>query len=324
MTSKHNLRLLFTSVGRRVELIEAFRRAADTHGFALTIFGADVSTTAPALHFCERQLQTARIEDPDYIPQLLEICQNEEILGLIPTIDTDLLLLAEHKASFEVIGTKVFVSAPALIALCRDKRKTSEFFKQCGLKTPVTVDDIELYQGGFPAFVKPLDGSSSIDAYRVESPKELEFWCGHIEKYIIQPFIKGREYTVDVFADYEGKPIYITPRERLAIRSGEVLKTRICQDERIINEVQALVGQFKPCGALAVQLIRDEGGDDYFTEINPRFGGGAPLSMKAGADAALALLRILAGEELGFVPKAARDGAVYSRFDQSICVEAGV
>lgn len=70
-----------------------------------------------------------------------------------------------------------------------------------------------------------------------------------------------------------------------------------------------------------MQLIRDEvTGKDYYIEINPRFGGGAPLSMKAGADSAEALLQMLSGDKLEYKEKAARDGAIYSRFDQSICV----
>ena len=70
-----------------------------------------------------------------------------------------------------------------------------------------------------------------------------------------------------------------------------------------------------------VQLIQDEKTKtNYYIEINPRFGGGAPLSMKAGADAAEALIRILRGETLAFEKGAAEDGAIYSRFDQSVRV----
>ena len=129
------------------------------------------------------------------------------------------------------------------------------------------------------------------------------------------------KYTIDIFCDYEGNPVYITPRERLAVRAGEVLKTKITQDDTMIAEMQVLISDFKPCGQITVQLIREETtGDDYYIEINPRFGGGAPLSIKAGADSAKAVIRMLNGEKLKYVEKAAKDGAVYSRFDQSICV----
>ncbi len=173
--------------------------------------------------------------------------------------------------------------------------------------------------------MKPLNGSSSIDAYKINNQQELVNYSHRVKDYIVQPYIEGREYTVDVFCDYEGNPVYITPRERLAVRSGEVLKTRICQDEEMIAQMRRLIKEFRPCGAITVQLIRQNiTGTCFYIEINPRFGGGAPLSIKAGADSAEGILRILNGEHLQYQEYAANDEAVYSRFDQSVCVREGI
>ena len=319
------MKILFTSVGRRVELMQAFRKAADELGVSLTIIGADITASAPALFFCDETKIVCRIKEPGYIPQLLEICETEKVDCLIPTIDTDLLLLAENKKKFEAIGTKVLISAVDKVKLCRDKRYTADYFMSVGLNSPVPVDDASKYTLGYPAFIKPKDGSSSIDAYKVNSAEELEEYAKKVNDYIVQPFISGREFTIDIFCDYEGNPVYITPRERLAVRAGEVLKTRIHQDDTMIQEMLTLIADYKPCGQITVQLIQDSvTGDNYYIEINPRFGGGAPLSIKAGADSAKAVIRMLSGEKLKYLPKAARNKAVYSRFDQSICVDEGV
>lgn len=316
------MRILFTSVGRRVELIQVFRSAAKELNVDLTIYGVDISDTAPALFFCDQKIKICRITDQDYIPSLLRICKKEKIDAIIPTIDTDLLLLSQHKTSFETIGTKVFISAEDKIKICRDKRTTAEFFDEIGLLSPVPVDDYKKYNGDFPAFIKPKDGSSSINAYKVNDESELETYSKEVPDYIVAPFIEGVEYTVDAFCDFDGNPIFITPRIRLAVRSGEVLKTEIVQDEKIIEETKIIIKEFKPCGAITIQLIRQHNTEkDYFIEINPRFGGGAPLSMKAGADSAVALLRLLKKEKLTYMDGAAEDGAVYSRFDQSIRVK---
>ena len=319
------MKILFTSAGRRVELVQAFRNAAERLKTDLKIYGADISETAPALYFCDESVIVSRIREPGYIPGLLRVCEKEKIDCLIPTIDTDLIILAENREHFESIGTEVLISDIDKIRICRDKRHTADYFSKLGLNTPSYSDDVDKYDAGFPAFIKPRDGSSSIDTYKVESRSELESLALRVPNYIIQPFISGREYTVDIFCDLSGNPIYITPRERLATRSGEVLKTRICQDDVMIDEMKLLVEDFKPRGQITVQLIHDEkSGKNYYLEINPRFGGGAPLSMKAGADSAAALIRILSGEKLKYVDYAAKDGAVYSRFDQSVCVDEGV
>ena len=319
------MKILFTSVGRRVELMQAFRKAAKELNVDLTIMGADISESAPALFFCDETRIVCKIRDKEYIPQLLDICEKDKVDCLIPTIDTDLLLLAENKGKFEAVGTKVLISAVDKVKLCRNKRFTADYFISLGLKSPQPVDDVEKYNMGYPAFIKPKDGSSSVDAYKVNNEEDSRTYANKIADYIIQPFISGREFTIDIFCDYDGNPVFITPRERLAVRAGEVLKTQICQDDIMISEMQILIKDYKPCGQITVQLIQDEAtGDNYYIEINPRFGGGAPLSIKAGADSAKAVIRMLCGETLNYKEKAARDQAVYSRFDQSICVDEGI
>ena len=318
------IKLLLTSVGRRVELIQAFQNAANRLGIRLTVIGADITDTAPALAYCDRTVIVPRISDPEYIPALLRICREQQVDGLIPTIDTDLLLLSENKESFAQIGTQVLISRPEKIRICRDKRNTSAYFNSLGLYAPEAVSDIKDYRGGFPAFIKPIDGSSSIGANRADDLQELQMYADQLGSYVIQPFAAGTEYTVDVFCDWNGAPVYITPRVRVAVRGGEVLKTLIHHQESVISEIQTLIADFKPCGPMTVQLIRDEKRNlNQYIEINPRFGGGAPLSIKAGADAAGAVLRLLLAQKLPYHPKAAAEGAVYSRFDQCTCISQG-
>jgi len=316
-------RILVTGVGRRVELMQAFRLAAQNLNINLKLIGADMAGTAPALAYCDYYRSVCAMKDPDYINQLLRICAEEKIDLLMPTIDTDLQVLSDNADRFREIGVIPMISAPDKIAICRDKNYTSDFFVQCGLLAPTPCNDYTQYNGPYPCFIKPKDGSSSIDAYKVENEQSLPAIAARVEDYIIQPFIDGTEYTVDIFCDFDGNPIYITPRIRLAVRSGEVLKTEIKKDEKIIEECRKLIQEYKPCGPITVQLIRQKStGDDYYIEINPRYGGGAPLSMKAGARSAEAILKLLCGEALSFSDQI-EDGAVYSRFDQSVCITSG-
>ena len=317
------IRILFTGVGRRIELLQAFRNAALVLEKKLKIYGADMAGTAPALAYCDFARRVVAMKDPGYIDNLLDICKKDEITLLIPTIDTDLLVLSENREKFEAIGTKVLISDPDKIRICRDKNNTSSFFVECGLLAPMPVNDVAAYKGGFPAFIKPKDGSSSINAFKVENAQDLEMYARQVEDYIIQPFVSGREYTIDVFCDFDGRPISIVPRERIQVRAGEVLKTQIFMDETMIKEAEAICEKFRPRGPITVQLIRDEKtGKDYFIEINPRYGGGAPLSMKAGARSAEYVLELLDGEA-AHRSTAISDGAIYSRFDESVCLSEG-
>lgn len=314
-------RILFTGVGRRIELLQAFRNAALVLNKELKVYGADMAGTAPALAYCDFTRKVVAMKDPSYIENLLQICRADHIDLLIPTIDTDLLVLSENREKFEAIGTIVMISAPEKIRICRDKNNTSQFFVDCGLYAPMPVNDWREYISGYPAFIKPKDGSSSINAFKVDNEEELKTYAEQIEDYIVQPFVSGHEYTIDIFCDWDGNPVSIVPRERMQVRAGEVLKTRIELDQTMIEESKKLCHEFKPCGPMTVQLIRDDEGVDWFIEINPRFGGGAPLSMKAGARSAEAILKLLDNENVGEYEIA--DGAIYSRFDQSVCITEG-
>ena len=162
------MKILFTSAGRRVELMQAFRSASEKSRIPLELYGADMNPHAPALAFCDRSVIVPAIRSEDYIPELIRICREESIDALVPTIDTDLLLLSRERESF--LPTKVIISDPDKVALCRDKRLTADYFLSVGLKSPVPVDNIIDYRGGFPAFIKPRDGSSSIFAYKADTP----------------------------------------------------------------------------------------------------------------------------------------------------------
>lgn len=319
MAEKH---ILFTGVGRRIELLQAFRNAALVLNKNLKIYGADMTGTAPALAYCDYARKVVAMKDAKYIDNLLQICADDHIDLLIPTIDTDLLILSEHKKKFEVIGTKVMISAPDKIRICRDKNNTTQFFVDCGLHTPISVNNWKKYKNKYPAFIKPTDGSSSVNAFKVENKEELEVYAQQIDDYIVQPFVNGHEYTVDIFCNWDGEPVSIVPRERLQVRAGEVLKTQICMDHAMIEECKKICSVFKPCGPITVQLIRDKTGIDWFIEINPRYGGGAPLSMKAGARSAETVLKLLDKNEIEYKDNIA-DGVIYSRFDQSVCIEEG-
>lgn len=137
---------LFTGVGRRIELLQAFRNAALVLNKDLKIYGVDMAGTAPTLAYCDYIRRVVAMKDPGYIDNLLKICTEDKIDLLIPTIDTDLLILSGNKGKFEAIGTRVMISEPDKIKICRDKSNTSQFFVDCGLHAPMPVNDRREYK----------------------------------------------------------------------------------------------------------------------------------------------------------------------------------
>ena len=140
------MKVLFTSVGRRVELVQSFKNAAKELSIDLDVIGADMSKSAPALFFCDEKKIVPSITNPNYIEQLIDICKKESVDCLIPTIDTELIILAKYKNIFSSLGTIVLISDLDKIKICRDKKRTADYFCSLGLKSPKAVDDIEELQ----------------------------------------------------------------------------------------------------------------------------------------------------------------------------------
>ena len=312
--------VLVLSAGRRVELINCFKNARDKIGVRGNIVAADCSELAPAMYFADMNELVPRISEGEaYIESIIDICNRLDISLVVPTIDTELLLLAENREKIESeTNAKVLISDYRVIDICRNKKNTQKFMEENGFLVPRMLTDEEMDNGelSFPLFIKPLDGSSSINAFKVNNKEELDTYRKLIDKPIVQEFMEGTEFTVDVFLDFDSNVITCVPRVRLATRSGEIAKGLIVRDKEIVEDVLKLMKVLQPIGHITVQCMKTKRGIEYI-EINPRFGGGAPMSIMAGADSCANLYRLLAGEKLTY-NEDYRDNLTFLRFDQSI------
>jgi carbamoyl-phosphate synthase large subunit len=317
--------ILILSAGRRVELVQCFQKAAKKLNVNSTIVAGDCSDTAPALYFADRTFKLPRINEPNYIDSIIEACNKENIALVVPTIDTDLLMLAENKNYIEEnTNSRILISDTRVIKICRDKINTQKFMEENGFGVPRMYTDEEIIKGDlhFPLFIKPKSGSSSINTFKVKDTDELKTFMSIVNDPIIQDFMDGQEYTVDVFLDFQNRIITIVPRLRLATRSGEISKGKIIRDREIIVDVTRLMKVLKPIGHITVQLMKTKKGIEYI-EINPRFGGGAPMSIQSGADSCENLYRLLMGQELEY-NEYYRDNLMFLRFDSSICLDGNM
>ncbi|MBD8063390.1 ATP-grasp domain-containing protein [Oceanitalea stevensii] len=316
MTTTVNVLIL--SAGRRVELVRAFQRQHPGLDVTPRVVAADASPLAPALYFADAHEILPRCTESNYIQALLALCRKHAIDLVIPTIDTELAVMAANRELIEeTTGALVAISDTYSIAICRDKVKTHAYLRSKGLVTPhlYTEDEVTGLRVTFPAFAKPRGGSSSVGAQRLDTLDDLEVARRTTPDLMVQSYAAGDEYTVDCFIAPDGRPLSITPRLRLATRSGEISKGRIHHAPEVIEATERLLAALPLRYHVTVQCIV-ENGTVSFIEINPRFGGGAPMSIHAGADSCLNLYRIRLN--IPTTPTPAMDGATFLRFDRTL------
>jgi carbamoyl-phosphate synthase large subunit len=314
--------VLFTSVGRRSELVDLFRASAKRLGLDPVIVGANASPLAPALHFCDVAEIVPLVDDPAYETALLDIIRRHRARLVVPLIDTELGLHARMAEGMRSLGATPLISSPAAVAVAADKFDTWRFFSENGIPAPAAVAlpaPADAIDGvGLPAVVKPRRGSASQDVHVVGSPAERDDIALRLAgDGMVQELATGPELTLDVLCDLDGALINVVVRERIATRGGESTIGVTVARPDVWEAVGRIVSALKPAGPITIQCFSDVG-RLAFTEINARFGGGYPLAEAAGARYPELVLRMCLGESVEPRVGSYEPGVAMSRYDRSV------
>ena len=325
LTDEYNV--LFTSAGRRVALVRLFRRALAALGLPGRVVTADLKATAPAHFVADASESVPRVSDPRYVGRVLDLCRKHRVRMVVPLIDTELHLLAPHREAFRAAGTTLLVSSPEASQICLDKRETHDFFRKAGIPTPAILDPraiLDNPDAAYPFLLKPARGSASAGVTVVRNARELEFFLDYVPDPIVQELLAGDEYTFDILVDPEGRARCVVPRRRIETRAGEVSKGVTVKAPALLaaarRVAEALPGAF---GCLTAQGFLGADGVVRFIEINPRFGGGFPLSAEAGADFPRWLIELDLGRSPEIPFDGWLDGLSMLRYDEAIFTRLG-
>ncbi len=317
--------ILFTCIGRRVSLLKSFRRAAKLLKINISLLGTDTTVLSSALQLCDKKFVVKPTTHPGYVKQLLNIVRANSVKLLVPTVDLDLKILAQNKSRFAELGCCVLISSVQVVDICQDKRKFYRFLVNNGFDAPRTMTVRTALSTGKlkkPCFLKPWDGYASRGNVVVSRRKEMLFFSKRIPNCIVQEFIKGAEHTCDVYVDFGMKVRCVIPRKRIEVRAGEVSKGKTVKQLRIMSEAAGLVEALGAGpGVITVQLFLTEDGKIKFIEVNPRFGGGVPLSIKAGANFPKWILQELLGKRTSIKFDGFKNNLIMLRYDDEIWFE---
>lgn len=323
MTARPNL--LVTSAGRRVQLVRFFQRALATTGISGRVLVAEANPEwSAAARTADDFAVAPRVTDPAFESFLLDYVERERVGLVVPTIDTELQLLARLRAPLAALGCHVAVSDTALVETCRDKRRSDAWFRDLGFDTPRLMARETLE---FPCFAKPYDGSMSRGARAIRSAHELTHDLLADEKLMFMELFAEDEYdefTVDAYYDRNGNLRCLVPRRRVEVRGGESSKGLVVKGptyEYLLERLGRIRGAR---GCLTLQFFVSRLRPRWIaSECNPRFGGGYPLSQAAGADYPVWLVReYLLRETIPFFD-GWRDRTAMARFDDEVIFTLG-
>jgi carbamoyl-phosphate synthase large subunit len=291
------MNVLITAASRRVPLVQAFQSVLRIEHRGRVIV-TDVDPSSPAVHVAHRAYRVPLATHPEYIDALLDVCVTEEIALLVPTVDDELEVVARARARFTDIGVSVACSPASTAVLCNDKYATCRHLADHGVEAART-----WLPGQIPddapelLFIKPRVGRGGVGAFTIRNRRERDFFLEYVASPVVQEYLQAPEYTIDMLCDWTGQPIFIVPRERTVIRSGVIDRGRTVKNEALQALALAVAAAMRFQGPVNIQC-RMRGDVPVVFEINPRFSGGIPLTVAAGANFPSALVRMARGESL--------------------------
>ena len=313
--------ILITSAGRRVELVNSFKTECKKLDRKLKIFCTDLNPElSSACQVADLHFRSPKVTNKEYISFLKQICADNSIALIVPTIDTELLILSEHREEFLELGINIVISDTSLIQACGNKNYTADLFNKINIKTPAIYNVNNL---SYPCFVKPYDGSSSVDAFALKDESMLTADILQNPKNIFMELVPESydEYTVDIYYDKSGNLKSLVPRLRIETRAGEISKG-LTSKGIVYDYLKDKLCNLKSVrGCINLQLFVNLKEKSFkATEINPRFGGGYPLSYAAGANFPKMLIQeYILKENLNFVDDWV-DNLLMLRYDSNILV----
>ena len=292
--------LLCCNVGRRGRLMLDFRRSLAGKG---QVIATDNWSVAPALFLADRMYMVPKIHDPSYMETVLDICRRENIKAVTSFIDPEIEVLAGHREVFLSQGILPLCPSWETARLCFDKYEMFRHLRAHGVRTVLTYRDLASFKEGlakgeiaFPVFIKPVTGSGSVGARRVEDLATLEELVreGRYD-YIIQELMTEGDCDADVYVDcISHEVVSVFSKRKIETRIGGASKTVSFKDPALFDFVKEVCAVLELSGPCDMDFFLKDG-QYCLSEINPRFGGAYLHAYGAGVDFVRFILRNIDG-----------------------------
>ncbi|WP_116449479.1 ATP-grasp domain-containing protein [Blastococcus litoris] len=249
------------------------------------VVAADADGSAAGAYLAARSVTLPRGDHPRFVDAVLGAAAAFGVDALVSTVAEELPALAVGAHRLADAGVGTWLPDPAAVELCCDKAAFARRMAWAGIPHPTTTTTVTgLPEVPGPWVVKPRTGRGSRGVQLLDDPAAVEAALFADPDLIAQTRLGGREFTADALVDRSGDVLTVVPRWRTETRAGISVKGETFESEPVTELVRAALDAVGLTGPANVQGFVGDDGAVTVVEINPRFSGGLPLTLAAGAD----------------------------------------
>lgn len=294
--------------GPGIAVIRALREGL---GNDIRIIGLAYENLEPGIFIDELVNKTYKIPYPaagsEALMERITYIQGlEPIDVLIPNFDAELNNFIKLAESLLKIGIHTFLPSLAQLAN-RDKINLKKFGEQHQFKVPedfIIHKETELTNAaeefGYPIVIK----GKFYEAYVAQNSNEAhksfhKLYAKWGLPIIVQKYIKGTEINIAGLGDGKGNILSVVPMRKLYITDkGKAWAGITVEDDELLSLAKNFAKASAWRGGFELEIMKDDKGDLYIMEINPRFPAWIYLTAAAGQNQPAALAKLALGHEV--------------------------
>lgn len=249
------------------------------------VVAADADPTAAGGALAPARVTVPRADAPGFADAVLAAAVAGGADALVCTVAEELPALAAAADRLAAAGVGTWLPTSAAVALCTDKAAFALRLRSAGIPGPataITPSGAAALPG--PWIVKPRVGRGSRGVLLPDSGDAAAEALAADPALIAQTRLSGREFTADALVARDGRLLTVVPRWREETRAGISVKGTTFDSAEVTDAVAATLTAVGLTGPANVQGFVADDGAVSVVEVNPRFSGGLPLTLAAGAD----------------------------------------
>ncbi len=312
--------VIITSAGT-ASAVNVLKSLRLQHELPLRLVALDADYMAAGLHLADAHHVIPKATDPSYFREVLRVIELEQAAVFIPVYSREIATVVRDRQRLERSGVRMLLPSIETFETCDNKERWNLFATSLGLRIPRCLTEEDLRQPeslAFPLFAKPRVASSSTGAVRLDDLEDLLYQARKTSGLMVQEFISGAETTIDVFCDTLHNPLVISPRLRLATKSGQSVKAKTTSADPFRAIVETVCRAVRMVGVCNFQFISNDK-ESVLIEVNPRYAaGGLMATVMAGANIPLMVVKTALGLPISPSETKARVGLSMSRYWEEV------